>query len=126
VSASDSSPLYVLRFTEGFFADLRDGWEHFRETASESIADEWEESLLSALNKVRDNPYSCPIVTEYDRFGQSVRRLLHQRVPSAPAYRVLYFVAIWKEKQKWRSFLLSSSPRSMPPRSHCPFARRVN
>lgn len=93
MSESDTPPLYVLRFTEGFFADLRNRWEHFRETAGENIADEWEESLLRALNKVRENPYACPVATEYDRFSQSVRRLLHQRVPGAPTYRVLFFLA---------------------------------
>ena len=64
MSASDTPPLYVLRFTEGFFTDLHDGWEHFRETAGENIADEWEGSLLRALNKVRENPFACPVAAE--------------------------------------------------------------
>ncbi len=93
MSESASPPRYVLQFTEGFFADLRDGWEHFRETAGKNIADEWEESLLRVVNMLRENPYACPVAAEYDQFGQSVRRLLYQRASGAPTYRILYFAA---------------------------------
>ena len=88
----NDAPIYVLQFAEEFFADLRDGWEHFRLHASEKIADEWEASLLQETRKISGNPLGYGLALEYTHFKKSVRRLLHQRTKSSATYRVLFYL----------------------------------
>ncbi len=88
----DAVPVYVLQFAEAFFADLRDGWEHFRLNASEEIADEWQESLLRAVQKIPENPLGYSLALEDTHFKKSVRRMLHQRTKNAAFYRVLFYL----------------------------------
>lgn len=93
VSESDQ-PVYVLRYTSDFFADLRKGWEHFRLFASEEIADEWQGSLIRAVIGILENPFAHPLAAEYEYFRKPMRRLLYRRTPSSVAYRVLFFVDV--------------------------------
>ena len=84
--------LYELRLTEDFFRDVREGWEHFRLYASESIADEWEISLMREVIALRKMPRRWAVSQEKTRFRQEVRRLTHRRVTGSPAYYVYYAV----------------------------------
>ncbi len=91
MSDADEPPIvYVVEMTNGFFADLDDGWEHFRFHASEAIADEWRESIIRAVWQIVDNPLGYPLPLEHAHFKHPVRRLLHQRTKTSATYRVLF------------------------------------
>jgi len=84
--------VYVLDIPNGFFADLSDGWEHFRFHASEKVADEWRESLMRAVWQILENPLGYGLALEYTHFKNGVRRMLHQRTKSSATYRVLFYL----------------------------------
>lgn len=92
--AESNAPVYVLQYTSDFFADVHKGWEHFRLHASETVAEEWEESLIQAVVKILENPLGYQLADEYEYFRKPMRRMLHRRTPSSVAYRVLFFVDV--------------------------------
>lgn len=82
---------YVIRLTRRATAEIQVAWEHFAETADESVADRWQAGLENALASLALMPERNAIAeNESGLLGFPLRRHLYRRTASSPAYLIFY------------------------------------
>lgn len=82
--------VWAIRYNRRAKSDILAAWHHLAGSASEQIADALEKGLYAEISKLAQLPTRWPVAEEDKLFRESVRRMLYQRTPGGPAYRVLF------------------------------------
>lgn len=91
MASSDEQPtIWAIRFTRRARTDMEAAEDRLAEFIGEDKAEEWVAGLESETGKLAQFPARWPIAEEDKLFWESVRRMLYRRIPSGPAYRVLF------------------------------------